>query len=150
VTKTQEDGVMKGAAAGFKGMHGLVMKRFTDTTGQTTKLMVGDVAVPSSGTPDLVFPKRPVKIGDSWESKVNVSGTMVTIVYRLAQYGNYGKVPAAKFTGTYKPGQIVKNLTPLVFWVDLKDGKTLQSTGAFRAAAGGSNVDVSFELKRLP
>lgn len=150
VTRTQEDGVMKGAAEGFKAMNGLLMKRFTDATGQTTKIMVGDVEVPSSGTPDLVFAKRPVKVGDRWESKVNVNGTMITIVYRLAQYGNYGKVPAAKFTGAYKPGQIVKNLTPLVFWVDLKDGKTLQSTGSFRASTGGANIDVAFELKRLP
>lgn len=148
VSKTHESGVMTGAAAGFKQLNGLVMKRFSDATGQTLKLMVGNMSVPSSGTPDLVFSKRPVKVGDSWESKVNVDGQAITVVYRLAQYGSFGKTPAAKITGTYKPGQIVRNLAPLVFWVDLKHGKTLSSTGRFRASKAGTNIDVSFELKR--
>ncbi|HRK21258.1 MAG TPA: hypothetical protein PLX06_05590 [Fimbriimonadaceae bacterium] len=148
VAKTSESGVMKGAAAGFKQMDGLVMKRVTDPTGQTLKLMVGDISIPSSGTPDLVFAKRAVKVGDSWPSQINMDGQMITIDYRLEQYGKFGQTPAAKFTGRYRAGQIVRNLTLLTFWVDLKDGKTLSSAGAFRATKSGATIDVKFELKR--
>lgn len=148
VTDTNDSGVMKGAAAAFQQMDGIVMNRHSDDTGQVSKMMIGEISVPSSGTPDLVFSREPVRIGDKWATKVVAQNFSVDVEYELKEYGKYEGVDAAKIVGAYKPGQAVENLQPLVFWVDLKDGKTLSSTGSFRAKQGATTIDVSFELKR--
>jgi hypothetical protein len=148
VAKAHDSGVLKGAAASFRDLDGLVLMRHTDRTGQTKKLMVGSIEVPSSGTPDLVFSKKPVRVGDSWEAVVESQGQKVRVAYRLAAYGRYGKVPAAKVEGTYKPGQVVKSLRPLIFWVDLQTGKTLFATGLIQATTPAGALTVSWELKK--
>ena len=149
VTDTNDSGVMKGAGASFQQLNGIVMNRHSDDTGQVSKMVIGEISVPNSGTPDLVFSKNPVKIGDKWGTKVVAQNLSIDVEYELKEYGKYEGVDAANIVGAYKPGQAVENLRPLVFWVDLKDGKTLSSTGAFRSKQGSTTIDVQFELKRI-
>lgn len=148
VTETNDSGVMKGGAASFQQMDNLVMNRHSDSTGQVEKMVIGNVSVPNSGTSDLVFSRNPVKIGDKWTTKIVTQNFSVDVDYELAEFGKFDGVDAAKIVGKYKPGQSLTNLEPLVFWVDLKDGKTLSSTGLFRTKQGSSTIEARFELKR--
>lgn len=148
VVNTNDSGVMKGAAASFQQLDGIQMNRHADATGQVEKMVIGELSVPNAGTPDLVFSKEPVRIGDKWTTKVVAENFSVDIEYELAEYAKFEGVDAAKIVGKYKPGQTLENLEPIVFWVDLKDGKTLSSTGSFRAKQGATNIEARFELKR--
>jgi hypothetical protein len=148
VTSTNESGVMKGAAANFQQMDGMVMKRYADATGNVSKMMLGEISVPSSGTPDLVYSKKPVKVGDTWPSSIDYQGQKIKITYKLAEYGKLDGIDAARIEGRYDEGQMIKNIEPLVFWVDLSDGRPLSSSGAFEATTQGATVRLSFEIKR--
>ena len=73
----------------------------------------------------------------------------IEVEYKLAGYGKHMGKDAAKIEGNYKKGQPIVNGKPLIFWVDLADGKTLHATGTFRADIQGKSLDTDFELKQL-
>jgi hypothetical protein len=149
VTKTHESGVLTGLGTSFKQMNGLVMMRYSDSTGQVRKMMIGEVSVPNSGTSDLVYSGKPVRVGDSWNSRIVASGITADVTYKLVEYGKHRGFDAAKITGIYKPGQEVKNLKPLIFWVDPKDGKLLSTSGALQITTQGSTIEMSFDIARV-
>lgn len=143
----------KGAFAGgeqsFAEMDGMVMDMFMAPTGLMKKVRMGDIEVPSSGTPSVIFPSKPIKVGSTWSGTVDMNGQKVKITYSLASVKTAKAKNIALIRGTVDKGQMVKNITPIQFWVDMKTGLMEKAEAKLQIAAQGQTLRLEYLINRL-
>ncbi len=149
VTSTYANGVFSGSDANFKDMDGLKFDLTTDSTGQTKSMEVNGIKVGSNGTPNVTFSRKAVRVGDKWGAVVETNGMQIKIEYSLRAVRAEKGTRLAVIHGNYLPKQPVVNNGPIVFSVDLADGKLLKAAGAFTVTRGGATVQGKYSLSRL-
>lgn len=148
VLSTYANGVMQGADASFKELDGVSMESFSDSRGQIRKMRLAGVEVPNNGTPSIVFSPKPVKVGSKWPSSVDMNGKQVKVEYTLKSLKKEGGRKVAYIEGLYLPSTIVRNVTPVRFWVDTKDGKMIRAEARILVTNQGQTVRLEYDIKR--
>ena len=140
---------MRGGEKSFKELDGFKFRVVNDRTGQNKRLIVNGMSVSDNGTPNVVLPANPVKAGEKWSAYVNVNSQRIKIDYRLRAFRREGSRNVAVIEGIYAPGQLLRNITPVIFWVDTADGKMARAQAEFEAANGAQKVRVKYLLVRI-
>ena len=149
IESTYSTGVFKGVDSLFRQLDSLKFAVATDGTGQIKRFELDGKSFPASGTSNVVFSKIPVRVGDTWRATVEGDGIKVDIDYKLINLRTKEGRRIAVISGTYLSGQPIRNASPLVFWVDLADGKLNRSEGSIFATKGAATVKVKFVLRRI-
>ncbi|MBC8064864.1 MAG: hypothetical protein H7Y17_08545 [Chlorobia bacterium] len=149
VLSTFSDGVMRGGDKSFMELDGFRFRVVNDRTGQNKRLIVNGMSVSDNGTPNVVLPAYPVKVGDKWSAYVNVNQQRIKIDYRLTAFRREGRRNVAVIEGAYAAGQLIRNITPVIFWVDTADGKMVRAQAEIEATSGPQKVRVKYLLIRI-
>ena len=149
VTSTYANGVFSGSDANFKDLDGFKFDLTTDSTGQTKSMAVNGIKVGSNGTPNVTFSRKAVVVGDKWGAVVETNGMQIKIEYSLKAVRAEKGRRVAVIHGNYLPKQPIVNSAPIVFSVDIADGKLLKAAGAFTVTRGGVSVQGKYSLSRL-
>lgn len=117
--------------------------------GHLLKTIAYGMEMAGEDTSNLVFPQQAVQLGDSWKATVTSNGQRLQVRYTLTDFLSENGKKLAVVKGYYDAGQIVKNLKPLEFVVDIKSGLTMRGSGAIEATISGFTMKTSYEMKRL-
>lgn len=148
VLSTFSEGVMRGGDKSFKELDGFKFKVVNDRTGQNKRLIVNGMSVSDNGTPNVVLPVNPVKVGDKWSAFVNLNQQRIKIDYQLKAFRREARRNVAVIEGRYAPAQPIRNITPVIFWVDTADGKMVRAQAEIEATSGAQKVRVKYLLVR--
>lgn len=140
--------VFAGSERSFMDLDGTVMDMIMAPTGVMKKVRMGDIEVPSAGTPSVVFPAKPIKVGDSWPGNVDMGGQKVKITYSLAAVTTEKNNKIAIIQGKVDKGQIVKNITPIRFWVDIKNGLMERAEAKLLITTQGQDIRMEYRISR--
>ncbi len=140
------DGVMAGAEKGFAVMDGMVMTSVQDERGTVKSLRMESQEIPSEGSSNVVLPPKGTKVGGTWPSKLDLSGQIVDIVYKLEGFETVDGVLQAKIAGTFPDGKVAKSIEPTVFYVDTTTGKMVSGKAVTEVTIEGKKVRVTYEI----
>lgn len=148
ITSKYGRGAFKGGEEAFADLDGMVMDMTMEPTGKMKKVRMGEIEVPSSGTPSVIFPAKPVKIGSTWPGYADMSGQKVKITYTLASVTTSKGKNIALIKGIADKGQMVKNVTPIQFWVDMKTGLMERAEAKLLISTQGQTVRLEYLINR--
>lgn len=146
VDRVKATGVMAGAEPGFRQMDNLVMQTIQNDLGEVLRLSIGGREVPSKGSSNVTLPRRPVAIGDSWTSQIEVGGQIVPIGYSLVGYVKSGQRLLAKIQGSFPKGSIARAVKPTNFWVDVANGKMVRGEALTDVTTDGKQVRLYYRI----
>lgn len=141
-------GAFAGAEKSFDDLDGTVMDLFMAPTGVMKKVRMEGIEVPSTGTPSVVFPAKPVSIGDTWPATMDMSGTKVNIQYSLASLSKVAGKQIALIQGKVASEQVVKNIEPIRFWVDVNTGLMQKAEAKLRITNQGQTIRLEYKINR--
>jgi hypothetical protein len=141
-------GVFAGIETNLRQLDGLDMTKITDARGQTRRIVVGDVNMPASGTPDVTFPEAPVAPGQSWIATVENQGRKAQVRYTFKGREPAGGRGVLLVEGVYEPGQFIKSVEPMIFRLDAAECTTISASGVMQVDLEGKIMRSSFTVAR--
>lgn len=141
-------GAFAGGEQSFAELDGTVMDMVMAPTGMMKKVRMGDIEVPSAGTPSVVFPTTAVRVGSRWPGVVDMNGQKVKITYTLSNITTTKGKTIALIQGTANQGQIVRNVTPIRFWVDTKTGLMEKAEAKLSITVQGQTIRLEYKIDR--
>lgn len=149
VTQVSAKGVFAGIETALRAIDGKEMTKVVNLTGQTTRLTLDGQDVPSSGTPDVTFPEKPVTPGESWVASVDAGGgRKANIRYTFKGRSTTGGAASLLIEGAYEPGQTVKSVEPSIFHLDPTDCTPISASGVMEGNFDGKILRSRFTVTR--
>jgi hypothetical protein len=83
----------------------------------------------------LVYPEKPVKVGDTWEADSKMFDQDVKVTFKLDRFEKVGGKDAAVISASVSGNDKLKMIKPLVVFVDTANGWPMKGDGEFEMEA---------------
>lgn len=83
----------------------------------------------------LVYPEKPVKVGDTWEADSKMFDQDVKITFKLDRFEKFNGKDAAVISASFAGNEKLKVVKPLVIFVDTSNGWPIKGDGEFEMEA---------------
>lgn len=83
----------------------------------------------------LVYPEKPVKVGDTWEADSKMFDQDVKVTFKLDRFEKFDGKDAAVISATFTGNEKLKVVRPLVVFVDTANGWPIKGDGEFEMEA---------------
>jgi len=101
----------------------------------------------AEGTSDLIFPVKPVLVGNTWIGKFKAGASLLDMTYKYLGTGTHKGLATWRIEGTPK-GAGVKTLKPYLWQVDQRDGRTLDASGQVQITIGDITAQMTFSIQQ--
>ena len=83
----------------------------------------------------LVYPEKPVKVGETWEADSKMFDQDVKITFKLDRFEKFNGKDAAVISAIFAGNEKLKVVKPLVIFVDTSNGWPIKGDGEFEMEA---------------